>query len=686
MGNSGRRYWWIAAAVIAGALLAPAGAEAAGGQVLLSDSFNGPTTTAPLVSLNSLTPGFPCLTAGTSTTATPVAGCDLASPDPDGSGVLRLTDANGSEASGMVYDTSFPTRAGLDITFDQYQYGGSGADGISFDLAVAPPQPAAIGPSGGALGYASNDGNPNPDGLPGGYLGVGLDTYGNFTNTFFDGAGCTDPSWAGATQFPNEVTVRGPGNGLTGYCLLSSSLQETPDPLGASGPIQLSTSAATRPAPEAVQILINPANGGSYTVGIDPTGGSDFQTVTSGPLPSSYYDPTTGAVVNGLPQRLTFALAASTGAFTDVHEISNVNATTLNGSVPILSLTSTDSGDGFANANNSLTYSLVAGVSASSPANETNPTSMVVTDTVPSDESIVGTPSGDGWNCSSSSSTTATCMNTSSAPLAPGATLPPISVQVELGAAATGSTIVNNAQLISSDAAAPVTGSDSVMVIVAQPSSVELTGSFSVTNGESAVLSGKLMSGGSAVAGRVLSFSLGTGAKMQACTGMTQGNGTASCVVHGVSQPDTLTTVGERVTWAGDPHYTASSAERRLTLQSPTGCTLTPTGKKVRLKRSGTAQKGVLTLDVRCKRAGSLKLRGTVTEKSGKRRRSFKIRLVVGEARTGVKDVLTVKLPAAALKALSHKVIESVTFTLTVNRAGHTGNTTVSIGKLRAVR
>jgi len=119
VGSSGRGHWWIAAAVIAGALLAPAGAQAAGGQVLLSDSFNGPTTTAPLVSLNSLTPGLPCLTAGTSTTATPVAGCNLAHLDPNGSGVLRLTDANESEASGMLYDTSFPTSAGLDITFDQ---------------------------------------------------------------------------------------------------------------------------------------------------------------------------------------------------------------------------------------------------------------------------------------------------------------------------------------------------------------------------------------------------------------------------------------------------------------------------------------------------------------------------------------------------------------------------------------
>jgi hypothetical protein len=56
----------------------------------------------------------------------------------------------------------------------------------------------------------------------------------------------------------------------------------------------LSISAATRPAPEAVQILINPANGGSYTVGIEPTGGSSLQTVTSGPLPSPHYDRTTG--------------------------------------------------------------------------------------------------------------------------------------------------------------------------------------------------------------------------------------------------------------------------------------------------------------------------------------------------------------------------------------------------------
>ena len=104
------------------------------------------------------------------------------------------------------------------------------------------------------------------------------------------------------------------------------------------------------------------------------------------------------------------------------------------------------------------------------------------------------------------------------------------------------------------------------------------------------------------------------------------------------------------------------------------------------MKSSGTAKKGVLILAVRCKRAASLKLPGTVTEKSAKRWWSFKIPLVVGEATTGVKPVLTVKLPAAALKARGHKVIESVRFTLTVTSAGHTGITTVSIGKLRAIR
>jgi len=680
---SGQRGGRLLALVISivGVLIAPGPASASGGQVLLSDSFNGATTDAPLVSLNADTPGFPCLTAGTAV-ASPVTGCDLASPDPVGGGVLRLTDSNTSEASAVLYDTSFPTSAGLVITFDQYQYdsGGAGADGISFDLAVAPPQPTAIGPNGGALGYATNEGTSDPDGLPGGYLGVGLDTFGNFTNTFFDGSGCTDPSWAGSSQFPNEVTVRGPGDGTVGYCLLSSSLEDDPNPLGATG-IQLSSSSVNRPAPQAIKIVIDPSSG-TYTVGIDPTGGMNYQTVTSGTLPDSYYDPTTGQLVDGVPPRLTFALAASTGADTDIHEISNLNATTLNASVPVLTLSSTDSGGGFANANKSLTYSLVAGVSPSSPASENEPNTMVVTDSVPSDESIVGTPSGSGWNCSTSTSTMATCLNTTTPPLAPGATLPPISVDVQLGAAATGSTIINNAHLISDDAAAPVTGSDTVSVVVQAPASVRLTGPGSLTNGASGKLSGMLISNGAAVAAETLMFTVGTGASAQSCMSITGSGGTASCEIARVSQPATSSHVQVAVSWAGNPRWAAANASAPVALESSASCTLEPAGAKVRLRGRGV---GRLTVDIRCQHTASVTLAGTVTVKLGKRSKTFKIRAVKSTAETGHKLALVFRLPAAALKGLKHHARESVTLRVTESRSGSVGLQTVALKRLRAV-
>jgi hypothetical protein len=202
-----------------------------------------------------------------------------------------------------------------------------------------------------------------------------------------------------------------------------------------------------------------------------------------------------------------------------VHEISNVNATTLNGSVPILSLTSTDSGDGFAKREQ------LADLQSRRRRFGEQPSER--------DEPDVDGRHGHGSerrvdrryavgrrlellvfefdHCHMHEHvfSTARAGRDVSADLR----------QVELGAAPTGSTIVNNAQLISSDAAAPVTARDSVMVIVAQPSSLQLTGPSTVTHGETAVLSGQLTSDGSGVVGRMLSFSLGTGAKLEKCTG-----------------------------------------------------------------------------------------------------------------------------------------------------------------------
>ena len=263
-------------------------------------------------------------------TASPstIQNCNAATPDQDGSGSLMLTDGGFGEASNVIYGGSFPTVDGLDITFDTHMYGGSPsgdtyADGISFDLAAAPPNPGAVGSAGGALGYSTDGSTP---GTPAGYLGVGLDEYGNYSTTTYEGNDChsSDPSWAG--YFPNEVTVHGPGNGTSGYCLLASSLEDSPDPLGPSG-IQLH-GADFASSEITVHIVIDTSdpNNPTYSVTLQPVGASSPTTITSGPLPDFFYDPATGQQVTGIPSQLTFAVAASTGSGSDVHEIDNLRS------------------------------------------------------------------------------------------------------------------------------------------------------------------------------------------------------------------------------------------------------------------------------------------------------------------------------------------------------------------------
>lgn len=96
-------------------------------------------------------------------------------------GRLQLTDNRASAVGGVVYDNAIPASGGLDIKFDQYQYGTSsgGADGIGFFLTDGSVPLTAAGPAGGGLGYAQTT---TAAGVAGGYLGVGLDAFGNFSS------------------------------------------------------------------------------------------------------------------------------------------------------------------------------------------------------------------------------------------------------------------------------------------------------------------------------------------------------------------------------------------------------------------------------------------------------------------------------------------------------------------------
>ena len=166
------------------------------------------------------------------------------------------------------------------MTFNSYQYGGTGADGMAFALAAVNPAnpviPAAIGQPGGALGYSAE--NSNTRGLSYGYLGVGLDVFGNFSNKF-EGTGCTDPPNIDG-KMPGQVVVRGPGNGTVGYCALQSSAATATSP-------KLNLRATTRAASVVpVEVVFNPspssvttASGlvvpaGDYDVTFTPVGGT----------------------------------------------------------------------------------------------------------------------------------------------------------------------------------------------------------------------------------------------------------------------------------------------------------------------------------------------------------------------------------------------------------------------------
>jgi hypothetical protein len=301
---------------------------------LVSESFRNPIAFG--WSIGSGSNGPACLTAqGTSQPGSlPTCGNPT---DPPGNGAFRLTGNGNNQQTSIFYNTRIPTRFGLEISFDYFSYGGtaignpaSTGDGLTVFLfdGNTPNNQARPGAFGGSMGYAQKQGT--QPGLVNGFLGVGLDEFGNFANDT-EGRGRGSPVVGNCAGNPpaalgrvlDSITIRGSGNGQAGYCFIANSGTL---PQSIDVPNAVNRNQAIR----RVMIVLNTQY--QLSIYIDFTGTQNLPTQRIlGPL----------RVVGNpafpnqapLPTTLKFGFAASTGTATNIHEIRNVEVRTLNNSV-----------------------------------------------------------------------------------------------------------------------------------------------------------------------------------------------------------------------------------------------------------------------------------------------------------------------------------------------------------------
>ncbi|WP_316841718.1 gliding motility-associated C-terminal domain-containing protein [Pedobacter gandavensis] len=243
--------------------------------------------------------------------------------DPVGNGWLRLTNdtqlTNGQLGYGYV-NQSFPSTLGVSIDFEYVAWRrtnpSDGADGFSVFLFDAATSTFSIGGAGGSLGYANSTRvNQTSPGLSGGYIGIGLDEFGNYSNS-------GDGKNGGNSAIGKDaVVLRGPAPTYT-YI----TARNTPASVDYDATVNLTG----RPAPTAfyrrVQMDITPITSGvdigkySITVRWKTSTGGAFVTI----LPAT-------TIAQAPPKNLKLGFASSTGGFTNYHEIRNVIITTPGG-------------------------------------------------------------------------------------------------------------------------------------------------------------------------------------------------------------------------------------------------------------------------------------------------------------------------------------------------------------------
>lgn len=221
------------------------------------------------------------------------------------SGRMRLTEAKSNQSTASTYQRLFPAANNLvEIQFDHYAYGGTGADGIAVVLsdAAITPQPGAFG---GPLGYGFK---PGINGFAGGWLGVGIDEFGNFSG---------EGGSSNIGQRRQSVAVRGSGTGTSGYRYLKGTCNNGSN--NTNGNCLSPTVDGNNVSPaHRYKITIDSQVSGQSIVKVERNTGSGFVTL----IPAFNAIAQTGQAAT--PSDFLMSLTGSTGGSNNNHEIDNV--------------------------------------------------------------------------------------------------------------------------------------------------------------------------------------------------------------------------------------------------------------------------------------------------------------------------------------------------------------------------
>lgn len=212
---------------------------------------------------------------------------------------LRLTAAVTNQSTGVSFQRVFPSAGNyLQLVFRFYGYGGGGADGVALILSDASvtPQPGGFG---GSLGYAPKS-NPTVAGFAGGWLGIGLDEYGNFSSSS-DSGPCAPGVTCSSNGIGQSLGIRGAS---PNYYWLRGTGTLSPTVSNSSGHLY--------------RVTIDSRMAGKVLVSIERDTGSGYSTLVSTFDAAPYTGQST------MPAQMVFSLTGSTGETTNVHEIDDV--------------------------------------------------------------------------------------------------------------------------------------------------------------------------------------------------------------------------------------------------------------------------------------------------------------------------------------------------------------------------